>query len=292
MFKKRLTVERVFGDPDLNGPMPTHLRFSPDGKRITYLRPRDEDKDVLDLWAYVIDADQHVPLVRTDDLVALDRIEISEEEAARLERMRIRKRGIVDYQWAESGDRLLFPLSGALYVYALGQGAGAGARRLVDSGRGAVYDPKFSKQGDAVAFVREGNLFVVQVGSGEVRQLTADGEGAVQNGVAEFVAQEEMGRHTGYWWSPDGARIAYTQIDESRVSLAQRPAYYGDRVEITEQRYPAAGESNAQVRVGVVEVETGNRVWMDTGSESDVYIARVNWLPDSGSVAVQVQSRD
>ena len=201
MPKKRLTVERVFSDPDLNGPTLMQLRFSPDGRCITYLRPKDEDREVLDLWAYEIEAGQHVPLVRTEELVALDRIEVSEEEAGRRERMRIRQRGIVEYQWAESGDRLLFPLSGALHVYTLGQGA----RRVVDADGGAVYDPRFSRQGDAVAFVREGNLFVAQVENGVVRQLTTDGGGTVQNGVAEFVAQEEMGRHTGHWWSPDGA---------------------------------------------------------------------------------------
>jgi dipeptidyl aminopeptidase/acylaminoacyl peptidase len=140
-----------------------------------------------------------------------------------------------------------------------------------------VYDPKFSPRGDAIAFVRSGNLFVVDL-VGRERQLTTDGEGTVQNGVAEFVAQEEMGRSTGYWWSPDGRYIAYTQIDEVTVSCVQRPAYYADRVEVVEQRYPAAGENNALVRVGVLDVETGETVWMDTGQERDVYMADDNVL--------------
>ena len=110
---------------------------------------------------------------------------------------------------------------------------------------------KFSPDGETIAFVRDGNLHVVDVASSAVRALTADGSGTVQNGVAEFVAQEEMDRHTGYWWSPDGRCIAYTQIDEAPVPLVQRPAYHRDRIEVIEQRYPAAGEDNALVRVGV-----------------------------------------
>jgi dipeptidyl-peptidase-4 len=292
MTKKRLTVERVFSDPNLSGPTPIRLDFSPDGRTITYLRPKDENDEILDLWVYDVDADRHAPLVRTEELLPPDQIEISEQEAAHRERMRIRQTGIVDYQWAKSGDRLLFPLSGALYVYDLDAQPGRRVRCVVDARPGPVYDPKFSPQGTMIAFVRDGNLFAVSADGGELRQLTLDGVGTVQNGVAEFVAQEEMGRHTGYWWSPDGERIAYTQIDEAPVSLVQRPAYYADRVEVIEQRYPAAGEANARVHVGVVELETGQTTWMDTGKESDVYIARVDWLPDSQTVAIQVQSRD
>jgi dipeptidyl-peptidase-4 len=303
MIKKRLTVERVYSAPNLGGPTPIQLHFSPDGNWITYLRPKDENEDILDLWAYDIATDRHTPLVRTEELVPPDEIVLSEQEAAHRERMRIRHSGIVTYQWAKAASsgastRLLFPLSGALYVYDLDAKPGQRVRFVVDSQSSPVYDPKFSPQGTVIAYVRDGNLYLVEVISGETRQLTVDGKRTVQNGVAEHVAQEEMGRHSGYWWSPDGKYIAYTQIDEAQVHLVQRPAYYADRIEVIEQRYPAAGEPNALVRVGVVEVETGQTTWMDTGQggwesgHADVYIARVDWLPNSRTVAIQVQSRD
>ena len=248
---KKLTVERAFSDPNLSGPVPIRQRFSLDGKQITYLCPKDENDEILDLWAYDVVAGQHRPLVRTEQLVAPEAIELSEQERAHRERMRIRQTGIVDYQWAESGDRLLFPLSGALYVYTLDADPGQHVRCAIPAAGSPVYDPKFSPDGETIAFVRDGNLHVVDVASSAVRALTADGSGTVQNGVAEFVAQEEMDRHTGYWWSPDGGAIAYTQIDEAPVPLVQRPAYHRDRVEVIEQRYPAAGEANVLVRVGV-----------------------------------------
>jgi dipeptidyl-peptidase-4 len=292
LLKRTLTVERVFSDPNLSGPTPIRLKFSPDGSWVTYLRPKDENDEILDLWAYDVTTGTHGPLVRTEELVSPDELEVSQQEAARRERMRIRQSGIVDYDWSETGNRLLFPLSGALYVYSLDAEQGERVRCAVAPEDGPVYDPKFSPDGERIAFVREGNLFVVAAEGGEARQLTTDGAGAVQNGVAEFVAQEEMGRYTGYWWSPDGRSLAYTQIDEAPVPVVQRPAYYADRVEVIEQHYPASGDPNALVRVGVVDAGTGETTWMDTGDERDIYIARVDWLPDSAAVAVQVQSRD
>ena len=196
---KKLTVERAFSDPNLSGPVPIRQRFSLDGKQITYLCPKDENDEILDLWAYDVVAGQHRPLVRTEQLVAPEAIELSEQERAHRERMRIRQTGIVDYQWADSGDRLLFPLSGALYVYTLDADSGQHVRCAIPTADGPVYDPKFSPDGETIAVVRDDNLHAVDVASGAVRALTADGSGTVQNGVAEFVAQEEMDRHTGYW---------------------------------------------------------------------------------------------
>lgn len=291
MSKQTLTVERVFSDPNLTGPTPLRIEFSPDGTRVTYLRPKAEDDEILDLWAYEIRTGTHGPLVRTEELVPPDELHISEEEQARRERMRIRQSGIVDYRWPMQTNRLLFPLGGALYVYLLDAQPGQRVRRLIGPEQG-VLDPQFSPDGQHVAFVRDGNLYVVDVSGGEARALTTDGNDVLRNGVAEFVAQEEMGRHTGFWWSPDSTRIAYTQVDESCVPLLQRPVYHADRVEVMEQRYPAAGQSNARVRVGVIGADGGDTVWMDTGREADIYVARVDWLPDGRSVAVQVQSRD
>ncbi len=291
MGKQTLTVERLFSDPNLSGPTPLRLKFSPDGARVTYLRPKEENDEILDLWAYEIATGRHGPLVCTEELASPDELQVSEEERARRERMRIHQSGIVDYDWSERGDRLLFPLGGALYVCLLDAQPGERVRCLVDSTQG-VFDPKFSPDGERVAFVRDGNLYVVGIDGGETYALTSDGCGPVRNGVAEFVAQEEMSRHTGFWWSPDSAHIAYTQVDESPVPLVQRPAYHADRVEVVEQRYPAAGQPNARVRVGVVSTDGCDTVWMDTGQETDVYVARVDWLPDGRSLAVQVQSRD
>src|SRR5690606_32572523 len=110
-------------------------------------------------------------------------------------------RGIVEYAFSADGKRLLVPLRGDLYLYELGAKSNA-VRRLT---RTEAYetDAKLSPQGRFVSFIRDQDLFLIDLRDGKERALTSDGEGLVQNGVAEFIAQEEMDRDTGYWWSPD-----------------------------------------------------------------------------------------
>ena len=114
----------------------------------------------------------------------------------------------------------------------------------------------------------------------------------IKNGIAEFVAQEEMDRSTGYWWAPDDRHIAFVRVDESPVKLTQRFEISADNVDTFPQRYPAAGGPNVLVRLGVADVRTGAVTWIDLGANPDIYLARVNWLPDGKTLAIQRESRD
>ena len=290
-----LTVERLFADPPLAGPSLRGLKMAPDGSRVTFLRGRDDDQNRQDLWAYDLQSGETRRLVDADALSGAG--ELSDEEAARRERLRIAAlSGIVDYAWAPDGSALLFPLDGSLYHYPLPDGP---ARRLAAAGDGFVTDAHIAPDGRHVAFVRGQNLHVARIADGVIRALTDDGGGPVSNGVAEFIAQEEMGRHRGYWWSPDGRRIAYVRVDEARVPMQRRFEIQAGSVDTVEQRYPAAGENNADVRLGVIAVDVESdadtapeTTWIDLGPSTDIYLARVNWRGDGQAVWLQRQSRD
>jgi dipeptidyl-peptidase 4 len=285
-----LTVERLFDAPDLQGPSLRQVRFSPDGALVSYLRAKDDDAQVFDLWAYDIAAREHRLLVDSRNLVPAEE-KLSVEEEARRERQRTAAlRGIVEYQWAPDSHALLVPLGGDLYHYDLAKTPGQAVRRLTAT---ASYetDPQYSPLGRYVSFIRDQDLYAVEIATGAERRLTTGGGGLISNGVAEFIAQEEMNRNTGYWWSPDERHIAFTRVDESPVAELERFEVHADGFRVLHQRYPAAGAANAEVRLGVLALGTGAIAWADLG-RTDQYLARVNWFPEGDQMVVQRQSRD
>ena len=286
-----LTIDRLFDAPALAGPAILGLKVSPDGSRVTYLKGKPEDKDRLDLWEYGIH-DGRARLLVDSDALAPRREQLSDEERARRERQRTAAlSGILEYSFAPSGRALLFPLGGELYYYDLARPAADAVRRITHS-QGFVTDATVSPQGRYVAYVRDQNLYAYDLRTQKEKALTSDGRGPVKNGMAEFVAQEEMARTTGYWWAPDDAHVAFARIDESPVKLTQRFEIAADNVATFAQRYPAAGGANVSVRLGVANVRSGAAMWLDLGSEPDIYLARVNWLPDGRTVAIERESRD
>lgn len=285
-----LTIERLFASPDISGIRPVELRFSPDGARVTYLRGKQDDLRQQDLWEYHIADGVNRMLVDSKALVPEEE-QLDDVETARRERMRISGKGIVEYTWAPDGKSILFPLAGDLYLYGLGAVADKAVRRLTDT-EAFETDAKVSEGGRYVSFVRNQNLFAIDLESGEERQLTSDGGDTVRNGMAEFIAMEEMDRDTGYWWSPDDRFVAFTQVDESPVELAKRYQVFENSFKVTEERYPFTGKNNVRIKLGVLELSTGKQIWLDLGDDQDIYLARVDWTPDSSTIVFQRQSRD
>jgi dipeptidyl-peptidase-4 len=286
-----LTIDRLFDAPALAGPTILGLKISPDGSRVTYLQGKPEDKDRLDLWEYNIH-DARSRLLVDSKVLAPKQEKLSDEELARRERQRTAAlSGILEYSFAPSGRALLFPLDGNLFYYDLSKPAPDALLQITHS-TGFATDAAISPRGGFVAYVRDQNLYTYDLAAHTEKPLTADGAGAIKNGMAEFVAQEEMDRSTGYWWSPDDRHIAFVRVDESPVKVTQRFEIAADNVATFAQRYPAAGEPNVLVKLGVVDVRTGATTFVDLGSDPDIYLARVNWLPDGKTLAIQRESRD
>ena len=285
-----LTIDRLFDAPALSGPTVMGLKVSPDGTRVTYLQGKPEDKDRLDLWEYNLHEARSRLLVNSQGL-APSHEKLSDEELGRRERQRTAAlSGILEYSFAPSGRALLFPLDGKLFYYDLGKPAETAVEPIVASG--FATDATVSPRGGRVAYVLDQNLHVYDLATHTDKALTQDGGGIIKNGMAEFIAQEEMDRSTGYWWAPDDAHIAFVRVDESPVKETQRFEIAADNVATFAQRYPAAGGPNVLVRLAVTDVHTGATTFIDLGGDPDIYLARVDWLPDGKTLAIQRESRD
>lgn len=282
-----LTPERVFSSPSLNGPVAKGVSLSPDGQLVAFLRSREDNVDVQDLWAAPTGEGEPYKLIDARALVP-DAGELSEAEKARRERMRISARGVVEYSWDQQGRYILAPLEGDIF---LANRADGKVRRLTETPADEI-DAKVSPKGSYVSYVRDQNLVVYDLASGKETPITDDGAGLITWATAEFIAQEEMDRDTGYWWSPDERYIAMTRVDESPVDIVPRFEITGGGATMVEQRYPRAGRPNAVVELYVRNLQGGERVKVDLGANTDIYLARVNWSGDGKTLYVQRQSRD
>ncbi|WP_100658172.1 S9 family peptidase [Alteromonas flava] len=286
-----LTIERIFSSPSLDGTAPVQLKISPDGKRVTFLQGKVDDYERYDLWEYHIESGETRLLVNSDDLHQGDE-NLSDEEKARRERMRLSGTGIVDYTWSADGSALLFPLAGDAYYYRLATAdTPATVKQLLNTPEFET-DIKLSPKGNYISFIREQNLYIKSINDGEELAITQEGGGDIKFGMAEFVAQEEMGRLTGYWWSPDESQLAFTRVDEAPVDVITRSEIYADSITMIEQKYPRAGTPNATVTLAIQSVLSGQREWVDLGSEQDIYFARGQWAKDNRHFTYQLQSRD
>lgn len=282
-----LTPERVFANPSLAGPVAKGVSLSPDGELVAFLRSREDDVDVQDLWAAPTGEGEPFKLIDARALVP-DAGELSEAEKARRERMRISARGVVEYSWDEQGRYILAPLEGDIFLATRADGS---VRRLTETEADEI-DAKVSPRGNFVSWVRDQDLVVYDLSTNTETAITSDGDGLKTWATAEFIAQEELDRDTGYWWSPTERYIALQHTDESTVDIIPRLDITGTGATTVEQRYPRAGRPNAVVELYVHDRETGQRVKVDLGSNTDIYLARVNWSSDGSILYVQRLSRD
>ena len=279
-----LPIERVWASPPLLGAMALRVQAAPDGQQVAYLRFAEDDRFRLNLWVFERRSGQSRCLI---DARGLAGGALSPAEIARRERQRTAgMTGIAEYQWSPDGQQILFMADGALHLARLQGEQPPVIRQLLPAGE-ELLDPRLSPLGRYVAFVRGQNLHVLTLKTGRIRQLTHDGGGAVHNGEAEFVAQEELDRSRGHWWAPDESLIAFERYDESRVPVQRRFDMLADHVEMVEQHYPVTGGPNVADSLGLVAPGGGPVRWISLGRQHDIYLARVDWLPDSRHLGYQ-----
>jgi dipeptidyl-peptidase 4 len=214
--------------------------------------------------------------------------ELPAAERARRERARERAGGIVAY--AADGDltTAAFALAGRLFVTDLVHG---GPPRELPVG-GGVLDPRVDPTGRRVAWVAGRALHVAGLdpAAGDPPRRLVSEDPQVSWGLAEFLAAEEMGRSRGFWWAPDGRRLAVARVDVRPVGRFHLTDPANPAVAPVALPYPAAGTANAEVRLAVVDLD-GGRVAVDWDRDAYPYLVAVVW-EDGGPLTLLVQTRD
>jgi dipeptidyl-peptidase-4 len=272
----QLTVAEIFGEKAIHPPLLEGTEWSPDGKTLSYFQQTPLGKE---LWARDAATGQARRLI---DAAALAKL-LDPWPKTWLQRTGFGRRSPSRYLWSPSGDALLLRSASRLVWYDLKTGQ---SRQLV-AGDEPLTDPKISPDGRWVSYIRDYNLWIANVRTAGARELTRDGKESLRDGQVDWIYPEELGLFTAYWWSPDSSRIAYMQFDESRVLRYPllNPNSYDSSVYWT--RYPRAGQPNPVVRVGVVGLAGGKTVWMNAGSDTDIYLPAVAWLPDSKQISIE-----
>lgn len=261
---------------------PRSFTVSRDGSRVVFTRSRSGSDNVNTLWvldtATGIDTEVFDPAT----LGANDG-GVTPEERRRRERAREGAGGIVSYSCDALTTRAVTVVGSQVVIIDLD----SGQANCPDIAPG-VFDARFSPDGTMLAYVRDGALCISDM-AGNERILARDASPEVSWGLAEFIAAEEMGRHHGYWWSPDSSRIAACRVDDTHVPVWHiADPSHPDRPPAV-HRYPAAGAPNAAVSLHVIDVADAARVDADLGTGWE-YLTSVSW--EGAGLLAQTQPRD
>jgi dipeptidyl-peptidase 4 len=271
--KKPVTVDAVVNAP----PSPLGpITWAPDGERFTFTAHGE-------LTVYDVHSGKERPVI------ALDKLQNAAVPAppAAVFDWTNRRVGEHEVQWFTDGKRLLVAAGGDLFIVDIGKGRFEALTQTPDVER----DPKLSPDNRVVSFRRGPDLYAVDVASKVVTRLTTNGSETLLNGQADWVYPEELDLDSAHWWSPDSRLIAYLQFDTAREPIYPQVSLLNARGLLEPERYPKAGDPNAEVRVGIVPATGGETKWMNLGETRDFLLARVVWSPTSREIMVERLNR-
>ena len=276
---QQLTLQRIFTTGDFSSGA-FYPQWSADGRSFVVVEA-DPQTRASDVWTVGIDDGKRDRRLQGSRLVAEGQAEPIDVE---------------DIDWSADGRRALIYTNsqqvwrartkGTYYVW----DEQAGRLTPLSRGEGWQQFAKLSPDGSRVGFVRNNDLFVVELATGRETQLTKDGSDTVINGTFDWVYEEELGLQDGWRWSPDGRRIAFWRLDQGRVPVFTWVDNLAGTYSVPVQlRYPKPGEPNSQVKIGVVDAAGGETRWMDTGEGE--YLARMDWAASPTELVIQRMNR-
>ena len=269
--KQPLTIESIFAEGGVTGRPPEAVQWSPDSRKLTFVQ-RDDAGMHGELWYVDAATGEKKVLVSESKLGSLapDANKIKDER----EKERVTRYHVAAYVWSPDSKTLLFNSSGQLWIYSLESGVAVQFTSSPD----ASEDPKFSPDGNSVAYLRKHNLYVQPVAGQGGKVLTDDNDENILNGEVDWVYAEELSVRSNYFWSPDSKEIAFLQMNEKQVPTYPITDWLPTHPKLDQEKYPKAGDPNPVVRLGVVAAKGGRPKWISLTGDTDIYIPRFGWV--------------
>ncbi|GAA1871524.1 S9 family peptidase [Asanoa iriomotensis] len=262
--------------------VPGRFAVSGDGRQVLFTRSRAGDDPIACLWAYDVGT-QRERLLLDPAALAVDESALPAAELRRRERLRQVGGGVTAFATDATQSVVALALGGQLVVVE----PAAGTARVLPTA-GGVVDPRPDPSGRLVGYLSGGALHVIGIDGAGARTLAEPDGPAVTYGLAEHVAAESMHRTRGWWWAPEGRRVAVARVDESQVEIWHIANLADPLAEPVALRYPGAGTTNADVSLHVIDLD-GGRVEIDWDRRAHEYLAEVVW--DRTGLTIAVQNR-
>jgi dipeptidyl-peptidase-4 len=280
---QKLTIEAIYADGGVLGRAPEGVKWSPDGTKVSFVQ-RDDSGDHGALYYIDLSTGKSAVLVSSEKLSSL----VPSTSSIKDERQKenAQRYSVAAYHWSPDSKHLLFDSMGQLWLYSLDSGTAV----QVTSSADAASDPKFSPDGERLAYVRKHDLYVHNIKRGQEEALTRDGGDNLLNGEVDWVYLEELYSRSNYFWSPDGKSIAFLQMNEKEVPTYPIVDWIPTHPTVDMEKYPKAGDPNPMVRIGVVPSNGGKVKWISAGggkegdlplgNDPGVLIPRFGWVRD------------
>ncbi len=281
---KPLTIEAIYAPGGLAGRGPETFAWSPDGLKLTFLERNDAGEQGELEYLDAATGEKKV-LVTAAKLASLapDYNKVKDER----EKERLTRYHVAAYSWAPDSKHLLFDSQGQLWLYDLGTNTAVQFTSAADPSG----DPKYSPDGNHVAYVRKHNLYVRPANGKDEKQLTRDTKDDLFNGDIDWVYAEELSVRSNYFWSPDSKEIAFLHMDETKVPTYPIANLLPTHPTVDNEKYPKVGDPNPTVKLGIVEADKDKVRWISLTGDEEAYIPRFGWVSE-GIVWAEVLNRD
>ncbi|HEY3928542.1 MAG TPA: S9 family peptidase [Candidatus Koribacter sp.] len=276
---KQLTIESIYAEGGITGRGPESLQWSPDGTKVSFIQ-RDESGDNGALYYVDVTTNAKPAILVAQDKLAEMKPPTKTKGDDRSKDNRARY-SVAAYHWAPDSKHILFDSAGSLWLFDLDKQSSS----MIASDPAGLGDPKFSPRGERLAYLRDHDLWVTAL-NGKPRQLTNRmKDDNILNGEVDWVYSEELDVRSNYFWSPNARSIVFLQMNEKQVPTYPITDYIPTTATVDEEKFPKPGDSNPDVRLGIVDTNSAKTKWIDLPDTKDAYIPRLGWVREGVAYA-------